>query len=223
MAEYAARTKIPAERTRLDIEAMMKKRGADQFFSGDDGKTAILAFRLHGRHIRFSLPLTRTAQQVRSRWRALWLVIKAKLEAIDIGILTLEDAFLSETVLPDRQTVAEYMRPKSRQPTTAGKCQRHCPLTAVKHDRHQPCVRQRCRSRGPGLVVVARPILHFTRTAIATAVAGARQGGVEVVGIKIAPDGTIEIITSNTVAIEPAPPEGEDPELRAAIERWKKP
>ena len=114
MAEYAARTKIPAERTRLDIEAMMKKRGADQFFSGDDGKTAILAFRLHGRHIRFSLPLTgtRTAQQVRSRWRALWLVIKAKLEAIDIGILTLEDAFLSETVLPDRQTVAEYMRPQ---------------------------------------------------------------------------------------------------------------
>ena len=58
MAEYAARTKIPAERTRLDIEALMKKRGADQFFSGDNGQTAILAFRLRGRHIRFSLPLS---------------------------------------------------------------------------------------------------------------------------------------------------------------------
>lgn len=71
---------------------------------------------------------------------------------------------------------------------------------------------------------MARPTLHFTRTAIATAVAGALQGGVEVVGIKIAPDGTIEIITSNTAATEAAPPrEGEDPELRAAIEKWKKP
>ncbi len=114
MAEYAARTKIPAERTRLDIEALMKRRGADQFFSGDDGKTAILAFRLRGRHIRFSLPLSgaRSAQQVRSRWRALLLVIKAKLEAIDIGILTLEDAFLAETILPDKQTVADYIRPQ---------------------------------------------------------------------------------------------------------------
>jgi hypothetical protein len=114
MAEYAARTKIPAERTRLDIEAMMQKRGADQFFSGNDGKIAMLAFRLHGRHIRFSLPLVgaRSAQQVRSRWRGLLLVIKAKLEAIDLGILTLEDAFIGETVLPDRQTVAEYMRPQ---------------------------------------------------------------------------------------------------------------
>jgi hypothetical protein len=70
---------------------------------------------------------------------------------------------------------------------------------------------------------VARPTFHFTRTAIATAVAGARQGGVEVVGIKIAPDGTIEIITSNVATSEREPPEDEDPELRAAIERWKKP
>lgn len=70
---------------------------------------------------------------------------------------------------------------------------------------------------------MARPKLHFTRTAIATAIAGARQAGIEVLGVKIAPDGTIEIITSNSPVPEaPPPPEGEDPELRAAIERWKK-
>jgi hypothetical protein len=69
---------------------------------------------------------------------------------------------------------------------------------------------------------MARPTLHFTRTAIATAVAGARQGGVEVVEIDIAPDGTIRLITSTAVAPEPAPPEGEDPEVRAAIEKVKK-
>jgi hypothetical protein len=114
MAEYAARTKVPADRTRLEIEALMKRRGADQFFSGADGERAVLAFRLNGRHIRFSLPLadTRSEQHRRSRWRALLLVIKAKLEAIDIGILTVENAFLADTVLPDRQTVAEYMAPQ---------------------------------------------------------------------------------------------------------------
>lgn len=115
MAEgYAARTKVPAERTRFEIETLMRKRGADQFLSGEDAEKAVLAFRMQGRHFRFTLPLadTRGAQQIRSRWRALLLVIKAKLEAIDLGIMTIEDAFVGETVLPDRQTVAEYMRPQ---------------------------------------------------------------------------------------------------------------
>jgi hypothetical protein len=71
---------------------------------------------------------------------------------------------------------------------------------------------------------LARPTLHFTRTAIATAIAGARQGGVEVAEVNIAPDGTIRVITTNAAVPEAAPPpEGEDPELRAAIENWKKP
>jgi hypothetical protein len=101
----------------------MKKRGADQFLSGDDGKRAILAFRLKGRQLRFTLPLAtaRNEQQIRSRWRALLLVIKAKLEAIDIGILTIEDAFLAETVLPDRSTVAEHMAPQIEAAYATGK------------------------------------------------------------------------------------------------------
>lgn len=73
-----------------------------------------MAFRLKGRHIRFALPLGSklSKQRIDARWRALWLVVKAKLEAVDIGIISVEDAFLSDTVLPDRQTVAEYMAPQ---------------------------------------------------------------------------------------------------------------
>lgn len=114
MAEFARRTKVPAERTRFEIEELMRKRGADQFFTGGDANRALLAFRMNGRHLRFSLPLGAklSPQQHRARWRQLLLVIRAKLEAIDIGILTLEDAFLGETVLPDKQTVAEYMAPQ---------------------------------------------------------------------------------------------------------------
>ncbi len=120
---YAARTQVPADRTRLQIEEIMRKRGADQFFSGADIDRALLAFRLNGRHIRFVLPLadTRNQQQVRSRWRALLLVIKAKLEAIDIGILTLEEAFLADTILPDKRTVAEVMLPQIESAYDTGK------------------------------------------------------------------------------------------------------
>jgi hypothetical protein len=122
MPEYAARTKVPAEKTRMDIEAMMRKRGADQFFSGADKDKALLAFRLRGRHIRFVLPLSgvTSVQHQRSRWRALFLVIKAKLEAIDIGITTIEEAFLADTILPDRRTVAEVMLPQIEQAYDTG-------------------------------------------------------------------------------------------------------
>jgi hypothetical protein len=101
----------------------MRKRGADQFFSGMDGERAVLAFRLQGRHIRFALPLgvKLSIQQHNSRWRALLLVVKAKLEAVDIGIMTVEDAFLADTVLPDRQTVAEYMAPQIESAYATGK------------------------------------------------------------------------------------------------------
>jgi hypothetical protein len=121
--EYASRTKVPADRTRLEIEVLMRKRGADQFMSGQDNDGAVLAFRLNGRHLRFTLPLGKglTEQRIRSRWRALLLVIKAKLEAIDIGILTVEDAFLADIVLPDRQTVAEVMRPQIEAAYASGK------------------------------------------------------------------------------------------------------
>lgn len=123
MAEFAARTKVPADRTRLEIEGLMRNRGADQFFSGADSERAVLSFRIGGRHIRFALPLgdARNEQHRRSRWRALLLVIKAKLEAIDIGILTIEDAFLADTVLPDRRTVAEVMQPQIESAYGSGK------------------------------------------------------------------------------------------------------
>jgi hypothetical protein len=122
MTEYAAYTKVPSERTRNEIEALMRRRGADQFMSGEDKDRAVLAFRMKGKHFRFSLPLSdaRGPQQIRSRWRALLLVIKAKFEAIDLKILTIDDAFIGETVLPDRQTVADYMRPQIEQAYVSG-------------------------------------------------------------------------------------------------------
>ena len=51
-------------------------------------------------------------QAVRQRWRALALVIKAKLEAVEAGISEFEDEFLAHVMLPGGQTVGEWMRPQ---------------------------------------------------------------------------------------------------------------
>lgn len=59
-------------------------------------------------------------QACRSRWRALYLIIKAKLEAVDSGISTIEREFLYDIVLPDGKTVGEYMAPQIEAAYTTG-------------------------------------------------------------------------------------------------------
>ncbi len=135
---YAQATEVPVERTRAEIEAVLAKYGADAFGSMMDGRHARIAFRMAGRHYRFALTLPdpaedqfniyhqgrstfrRTAsatadlyaQACRSLWRALLLVIKAKLEAAAIGITSLEDEFMAAMVLSDGATVGETMGPQ---------------------------------------------------------------------------------------------------------------
>lgn len=94
----------------------------------------MIEFIAHDRRVRIMLPLpdqgdrryartptgrARTAdaarseweQDVRARWRALALVVKAKLEAVASGIVSFEDEWLAYTVLPDGRTVAEHAQP----------------------------------------------------------------------------------------------------------------
>ena len=50
-------------------------------------------------------------QEKRRRWRALLLVVKAKLEAVQSGISTLEREFFSDIVLPNGRTLSEAIIP----------------------------------------------------------------------------------------------------------------
>jgi hypothetical protein len=52
------------------------------------------------------------AQEDRQRWRALALVIKAKLEAVQAGIVTFEEEFLAHILLPSGETVGEWATPQ---------------------------------------------------------------------------------------------------------------
>lgn len=109
---YAVDTRVPASRTRQEIETLIVvKRKAKKFASMLADDSATIAFELNDRRLVFKLPLPKKGneQDVRSRWRGLLLCLKAKFESIDRGVETFDQAFLSHVVMPDGRTVAEHV------------------------------------------------------------------------------------------------------------------
>lgn len=143
MTKYAARTEVPSSRSRNEIERVLTRYGATSFMSGWDEGQAVIGFVIHGRQVRFVLPLpdprdrafTRSEtgrmrseavaqkayeQAVRSAWRSLLLIIKAKLEAVESGIVEFDTEFLANLVLPNGQTVGSQVLPAARQAMESG-------------------------------------------------------------------------------------------------------
>jgi len=52
------------------------------------------------------------AQEIRRLWRALYMVVKAKLEAAQSGIVTFEQEFFAHTVLRNNKTIEEWIEPQ---------------------------------------------------------------------------------------------------------------
>jgi hypothetical protein len=113
---FAADTKVPAEKTRAEIETILVKHGAKQYAVAvdRDRNQAHIEFKINRRRVRFELqlPPPQNAQQVRSRWRALLLCIKAKLETVELGIATFDEEFLSNIVMPDGRRFGEITIPQ---------------------------------------------------------------------------------------------------------------
>lgn len=57
MAKYAESTTVDAARSRAEIERSLQRYGARGFAYAWEDERAMIAFRLHERHIRFILPL----------------------------------------------------------------------------------------------------------------------------------------------------------------------
>jgi hypothetical protein len=128
--KYAEGTEVPADRSRTEIEKTLARFGADQFGNGWREDSAVIVFRAHGRHIRFTLPLptaekwptaTRREAEIRRRWRSLSMCIKAKLESVATGIETFEESFMAHVVLPNGMTLAEHATPLIEQAYSDGK------------------------------------------------------------------------------------------------------
>jgi hypothetical protein len=119
MPGFAARTSVAPEKTRMEIERLLRTNGAIGFGYawGEKGDQVMFQWRSH--RLKFELPLVVKARSVshreqlnRQRWRALFLVIKAKLEAVNSGISIFEEEFLANIVTQDGSTVGEHLVPR---------------------------------------------------------------------------------------------------------------
>jgi hypothetical protein len=133
---YAKGTKTSISTSEEQIKTMLRKAGAEAIGMMEERTSAIIAFHLNGRSIRFRLPLPHRddflrsqrgtgwqenkestvdnlwMQASRERWRQLHLCIKAKLESVEQNIELFDDAFLSQIVTPDGDTIGEKVKPQ---------------------------------------------------------------------------------------------------------------
>lgn len=128
MARFAVSTKVSTEQSRTEIERTLARYGGTSFAYMTTSGKAIIAFEAKKRHIKISMPLPtgdskREKQETRQRWRALLLVIKAKLESVESGIETLEEAFYANIVMPDGRTIYESTHEHVALAYTGGKVQ----------------------------------------------------------------------------------------------------
>lgn len=144
MTRYAQNTQVSSTSSRNEIEQTIRRYGARDFAYGWTFGKAMVGFSVEGRQVRFYLPLpdpsdpafTHTPARgtkrsasaadaeyekaVRQRWRALALVIKAKLEAVESGIVTFDEEFLAHIVLPGGRSVYESVQPQMQQAFETG-------------------------------------------------------------------------------------------------------
>jgi hypothetical protein len=139
MRRYAENTSVPADRSRSEIDRVLQRYGATGFgYSWERREVAINPVPTHGprteqrdcaavvfsfkdRRVRLDVPMPtareagtaeRAERGSRQRWRALLLVIKAKLEAVESGISTLEQEFLANIVTESGRTIGEIVVPR---------------------------------------------------------------------------------------------------------------
>jgi hypothetical protein len=143
---YAKGTVVSPERSKAEIESLLRKYGATEFGQAwSSAGRAMIQFRAQDRLIRFELALPdasdpkfqpkhrtwartvsdatseRHEAEVRRLWRALALVVKAKLEAVESGITTFEAEFLAHIVMPDGKTVSQHVAPAIAEAYATGK------------------------------------------------------------------------------------------------------
>lgn len=138
---YAERTTVSVEKSQAEVTALLRRYGAKKFGTMEDETQAYLMFEYAGFSVQMTLPLPPAAeftktdtgkprassvaeaareQAIRQRWRALLLVVKAKLEAAEIGISTVEKEFMAFIVLPGGQTLSDRLLPELRKMVSSG-------------------------------------------------------------------------------------------------------
>jgi len=137
---FAEGTSVPVSKTRGEIEAMIEKHGASKFMTFIDTDHAVVGFQRGARLIKITVHYPdRTEKRfvrdhsnyvrsidkqkelydadIRRVWRALALVIKAKLESVESGVSTFEQEFMPFIVTRDGRTIGQILLPQLDQVT----------------------------------------------------------------------------------------------------------
>lgn len=135
MTTYAKGTSVSTEKSLNEIRSTLKRYEATSFVMMEQEQSVIVAFEMCNRRVRFVLPLpirnhfrikingssTRPATKdeydraVRECYRALLLTIKAKLQSVESGIETMDEAFMAQMVIADGRTMSEWANPQIEQ------------------------------------------------------------------------------------------------------------
>jgi hypothetical protein len=131
---FAEGTEVTAERSRAELETLLRKHGATEFGIYTSAERTVFQCRLKTVMLRQQVEYPKrgevkygrvgrglTPQQAleraleaewRRRWRALVLVVKAKLEIVASGGSTIEREFMADLLLANGQTMGQAMLPK---------------------------------------------------------------------------------------------------------------
>lgn len=146
---FAEATTVSALKSRHEIESLVLRYGASRFATAIAPERAQIMFEAKGRLLRFDLTIpsptekrftqhpkyswqrltenqtrAKWEQEERRLWRALALVIKAKLESVESGIETFESAFAMNIVMPDGKLFSEHALPAIAEAYESGRAPR---------------------------------------------------------------------------------------------------
>lgn len=141
---FAEKTKVPVIQSRAEIESMLSRHKTQMYGTAIDYEklTARVQFKAYDRIVRFTVSLPdpkkfgsgqRLEQEQRRIWRALLLVIKAKLESVESRIASFEEEFLAHIVMPNDMTVAQLVLPQIADSYKTGKMPKQ--LSAAPEDK----------------------------------------------------------------------------------------
>jgi hypothetical protein len=139
MSRYAKNTKVSVSKSKQEICNVLDKYGAvdNGIFNNQSGHTSVIYFAFNDLRFQIELPLpdpnlyeykTHYEQDVRQKWRCLFLVIKAKLESVESGINTFEEAFMPHIVMPDGKTLGRTLLPNLNKAIEAGEMPKGLPF-----------------------------------------------------------------------------------------------
>lgn len=144
---YAEGTSVPVQTSKAELEALLQRYGASGFYSSwdSDEGVQVIGFRMRERILRLEVKIPGDSDVIqphrlphqpekraewyrsavenehRRRWRALVLIVKAKLEIVASGEAPFETEFLAHILLPDGQTVGRALLPKLAEAYDSGK------------------------------------------------------------------------------------------------------